>query len=260
METDIVIAVVVTTVLVLLLVGGIMASFFFVARQRYRQGLQLAEQKLLFERELRTVETEVTESIMNQFARELHDNIGQLLTALHIQVENLKLDHPQMTESFKPSEIYITEINQQLRLLSRTLNNDYIGHIGLLGALQVEVNRLNSLKRLTVHFQAASGPSNLEKNQELMVFRIFQEISQNALRHAKAKNLYVKAVTGDGDFLLEIRDDGQGFDTAAVMASDRSSGLRNIAKRAELAGLSLRIESSAGNGSLFIIKKRDKLG
>lgn len=237
-----------------------MASFFFVARQRYRQGLQLAEQKLLFERELRTVETEVTESIMNQFARELHDNIGQLLTALHIQVENLKLDHPQMTESFKPSEIYITEINQQLRLLSRTLNNDYIGHIGLLGALQVEVNRLNSLKRLTVHFQAASGPSNLEKNQELMVFRIFQEISQNALRHAKAKNLYVKAVTGDGDFLLEIRDDGQGFDTAAVMASDRSSGLRNIAKRAELAGLSLRIESSAGNGSLFIIKKRDKLG
>ena len=257
---DVLLAIVASTLLILLLVTGITIAFYLNGRERIRQKMLLIETKLAFEEELRKAESEVSESIMAYLAQELHDNIGQLLTALHIQVENLKLDHPQMTESFKPSEIYITEINQQLRLLSRTLNNDYIGHIGLLGALQVETSRLNSLRRLTVHFEAASGPSNLEKNQELMVFRIFQEISQNALRHAKAKNLYVKAMTDEGNFRLEIRDDGQGFDTGAVLASDRSSGLRNITKRAELAGLLLTIESSPGKGSLFIIKKRDKLG
>jgi len=220
----------------------------------------MAETKLTFEKELRQVETEVRENMMSQFAEELHDNIGQLLTALHIQVENQKLDHPQLAESFKPVEIYIAEINQQLRMLSRTFNNDYIGRIGLVAAIQLEVDRLRTLKRFDVQFDQLPGPSNLEKNQELMVFRIFQEIVQNALRHSSASRLSVSIQNTGTDFQLMVRDDGKGFHKEEILQSNKASGLRNILKRARLAGVECSITAHPGEGCLFILKKVSTLG
>jgi signal transduction histidine kinase len=252
-------AIICITLLVLLLVAGIIITFFISGRQRIQQEIKLTETRLAFEKELRQVETEVSEKMMGQFAEELHDNIGQLLTALHIQVENQKLDHPQLTESFKPVEIYLSEINQQLRLLSRTFSHDYIGHIGLAAAIQLETERLKTLRRFAVNYERQPGPSNLEKNQELMVFRIFQEIVQNALRHSSATQLDIQLHNKDKEFQLMVRDDGTGFEKETIFQSDRASGLRNILRRARLAGLDCTIESSPGKGSLFILKKVSNL-
>jgi signal transduction histidine kinase len=243
------------TLLILLLVSGIFLTLIISSRQRLQQQMLFAETKLAFEKELRTVETEVTENAMKRFAQELHDNIGQLLTALHIQVENQKLDHPQIAESFKPAEIYIAEISQHLRILSRTLNTDYLGHIGLLGALDLEAGRLRSLKRFAVHYDPPGGASNLQKDQELMTFRIFQEIVQNALRHSAAENLYLKVDNGNDGFMMEIRDDGRGFNKEEIMQSPKASGLRNIVKRAALAGLECTIDSKPGQGTVFVLRK-----
>ena len=252
---DIVFTIIAVTLLILLLIAGIVITFFIAGRERTRQEIALAETKLAFERELRQVETEVSEHIMGQFAQELHDNIGQLLTATHIQVQNQKIDHPELAEGFRPIEIYLGEVTQQLRLLSRTLNNDYLGHIGLLSAIQLETDRLNTLRRFSVHWKPVSGTSNLEKDQELMVFRIFQEISQNALRHAAANNLYVSVNNADGDFELLVQDDGKGFDRQKTLHSDKASGLRNILKRAHLAGMDCEIITAENEGVLFILKK-----
>src|SRR6185312_8522568 len=137
-STDIALPIISITLLVLLLIAGIIIVFFQAGRQRLKQQMEMAESKLNYEKELRKVETEVSEEMMQQFGQELHDNIGQLLTAVHIQLENLKIDHPGLKEGFKPMQEYLSEATQQLRMLSRTLNNDYIGHIGLLRALGVE--------------------------------------------------------------------------------------------------------------------------
>ena len=248
-------AVISVTLLVLLLVAGIVLVFFQSGRQRLKQEMQLAQNKLNYEKELRQVETEVSEEIMGQFAQELHDNIGQLLTAVHIQVENMKLDHPDLKEGFKSMEIYLAEVSQQLRLLSRTLNNDYIGHIGLIGAMEVEIKRIDALRRFKMHWQPPFGSSNLDKNQELMVFRIFQEIIQNCLRHSAATNVYVTLNNATGSFELEIKDDGKGFDVDAIMQSNMASGLRNIIKRCKWAGLDCSIISKPGEGCTITMKK-----
>lgn len=251
---DIFTAVILTSLLVLLLVGGIILSFFISGRQRIKQQVELAEARLAFEREIRQVEAEVSEHVMGQFGQELHDNIGQLLTAAHIQVENQKIDHPALAEGLKPIEIYLAEISQQLRLLSRTLNQDYLGNIGLFSALQTEVERLQALRRFHLHWQVPQGVSGLDKNQELMVFRIFQEITQNALRHSGAEHVYIIITTGSG-FELSVKDDGRGFDKNAMFLNGKASGLRNILRRANLAGLSCTISSEPGKGSLFVLKK-----
>ena len=255
-NTEIVLSVISITLLVLLLVSGIVLVFFQSGRQRLKQQMELAQNKLNYEKELRQVETEVSEEIMGQFAQELHDNIGQLLTAVHIHLENLKIDHPDMKEGFKPMEIYLSEVTQQLRLLSRTLNTDYIGHIGLLAAIEVEVSRIKSLRRFQVHWQTVSGSSNLDKNQELMVFRLFQEIIQNALRHSLAKNVYIIVNNANETFTLKVEDDGKGFDVETTMQSNKASGLRNIIKRARWAGMDCEINSSPGKGCTIELKKK----
>ena len=83
---DILVTFITVTLLILLLVAGIFITLIISSRERLQQQMALADARLAFERELRSVETEVTESMMSQFARELHDNIGQMLTALHIQM------------------------------------------------------------------------------------------------------------------------------------------------------------------------------
>jgi signal transduction histidine kinase len=255
MEREIGFAVICTTLLVLLLVAVIIIVFFISGKQRISHEIETERRSQEFERELRQVETEVSEQVMGQFAQELHDNIGQLLTAMQIQMENQKLDHSELAESFKPVEIYLGEATQQLRLLSRTLNHDYIGHIGLFAAIQLEVERTNSLKRFKVYWEPVSGVSNLSRNQELLVFRIFQEIIQNALRHSSAKNLVIAVENRNGLFGLKIKDDGNGYNLEKVLQSQKAFGLRNIFKRAILAGLECKIDTSEGNGSIISLKK-----
>ena len=258
-EKDILLAVVCTTLLILLLIAVILIVFIVSGKRRAKQQMLLAETKLKFERELRKAETEVSEDMMGKFARELHDNVGQLLTATHIQIENQKIDYPELAESFKPVEQYLGEVTQQLRTLSRTLNNDYIGNVGLLAAIQLETERLKSLRKFQVHWQTASGESNLNKNEELMLFRIFQEIIQNSLRHSSAKNLYITANNSNESFELILRDDGKGFEQEKILESNKASGLRNIIKRAKLAGFECKMESSPGNGFSIDLKKVSNL-
>ncbi|MCD6068400.1 MAG: hypothetical protein K0S33_3226 [Bacteroidetes bacterium] len=260
---EVVLAIVCTTLLIFLLIAVLVLIFFISGRRRLQQEMEMAQAKLSFEKELRQVATEVSEQMMGQFAQELHDNIGQLLTAMHIHIENQKLDHPQQADGFKPIEIYLGEVSQQLRLLSRTLNNEYIGHAGLFDAMQQQVARLRALKRFDVHWTPVQGPSGLDKNQELVVFRIFQEISQNALRHSGAANLFIEINATAGNFEMEIRDDGRGFDAAELLrphgnagmpSSKRASGLLHILSRSEMAGLQCEITSSPGKGCRIKIK------
>lgn len=252
---DIVLSIVLSTLLILLLIAGIALAFFMVGRQRIRQEKQLAENRLAFEREIRQVETEVAEQLLARFAGELHDNVGQLLTAMHIQIQNHKMDHPQTAQDFGPMENCLAEVTQQVRLLGRTLNNDYIGRIGLLAALRIEADRLRSLRRFALHWEPGTGTIDLSKDQELMLFRIFQEITQNALRHSAARNLYLETGNGTGNLVLSVRDDGKGFDPDEVLRTAKASGLGNIVKRAAMAGLTCRIEAAPGKGAAFVFEK-----
>lgn len=254
-HSQILLAIICSTLLILLLIAIVIIVLFISGRQKAKQEMEMTRAKLSYEQELRKVETEVKEQVMGQFAHELHDNIGQLLTAMHIQIENQKLDHPELAEGFQPVEFYLGDVTRQLKLLSRTLNNDYVGQIGLFQALQTEADRINALRRFLVHFPETKGKTNLDKNSELMVFRIFQEITQNALRHSSARNLYVTIDTGNEGFEMTVKDDGKGFDLKKIMASTKPSGLMNITKRARLAGLSCEIVSAPGEGCLFSLKK-----
>ena len=86
-----------------------------------------------------------------------------------------------------------------------------------------------------------------------MVFRILQEIAQNALKHSGAKKVQI-SVKSD-PFELQVKDDGKGFDYDDVFRSNKASGLRNIIKRAQLARLECTIHTKPEEGTVYILKK-----
>lgn len=252
-NTEIILAVVLSTLLILLLIAGIVISFFISGRQRTKQEYELVQARLGYERELRKVELEVSEQLMQKFSQELHDNIGQILTCINLEVENRKIDHPDFAHELKPIGIYIEDATRQLRLLSRSMNTEYVSHIGLAKAIDIEVQRMVPLRKFVVTWEYDDRQSSLDKNQQLVLFRIFQEVINNAMKHSGAKNIYVK-LTFVPEFELMIRDDGKGFLKDHVYNSEKASGLRNIMRRASMAGISCDLKTTPGAGCSFVFR------
>ena len=147
----------------------------------------------------------------------------------------------------------INETIHQVRLLSKSLNSDAIEQGGLLHAIGVEVERLRQLNKVVISWENDGAEPRLDKNQRIMGFRIFQEIINNSLKHAAAKNLRIK-LYGQPTFRLWIMDDGKGFDLEAQLKSNNGSGLKNIIKRAALAQLKCNIMSTPDNGSSYALE------
>jgi two-component system, NarL family, sensor kinase len=251
---DIVLTIVLTTLLILLLIAGLTISFFISSRQNTKKEMELTNAKLNYEKELRKVEVEVSEHMTHQFAQELHDNIGQLLTCLRLEVENKKLDHPEVRPVFAQMEKYLDETVLQLQLLSRTLNSDYVSQLGLSKAIQLEVDRQKQIKKFNVHWTPNGEAPALDRNEQLMVFRILQEIINNALKHSTAKNLFIDVTTAS-DFQLTVRDDGRGFDLERILLTEKASGVRNILRRTSMAGFHCNVKTAPGEGCTYVIKK-----
>ena len=250
---DIVFTILFTTLVILLLISGIVIVVVISNKKRLQQETKMVQMQVDYEKELRVVADEVQEQVLVNVGRELHDNIGQLLTVMHIQVESGKLDRPEMRNLLQPIDDTLQNTILQLRLLAKSLNNDVLEHDGLLKAMEQEVKRLRLLGQYTVHWVNDGADPGLNKDQQLMVFRIYQEILNNMMKHAGAKNIYINMKAKDG-FGLILKDDGRGFDAEAQLMGGGGSGLKNIMKRAALANLICRVESYEGKGSIFSLQ------
>lgn len=251
-SNDLIFAIVSATLLVLLLIGGVFMTIILANRRHVQQEIKMAQMELDYEKELRQVENEVQEQTLTNVSRELHDNIGQLLTMMRIQMEQEKYERPDVAKMLEPVDQTLVTTIDQVRSLSRSLNTDHLEQSGLLHAVDNEITRLKLIARYTLHWKNDDTEPDLNKDQKIMVFRIFQEIINNVLKHARARNIYI-TLKGKDAFTLEVNDDGAGFDKDAAFASNKSSGLKNIIKRAALANLQCDIDTEAGRGSRFVL-------
>ncbi len=250
-SNQIILGVIITTLVIFLLIVTVVVIMLLASRQRTRMEVQMAQARLAYEQELRTIETETQEATLTHLSSELHDNIGQLLTVIRLQIEKAQIITPGAVDTLAPISGSLNAAIKQVRLLSHSLDTDFIVDGGLLKAIGSEAQRLQAIGTHGVSFTHDGGEPTLSKDQRTVVFRIVQEILSNSLRHASAKNIAIHLQsTGE---LLRISDDGKGFDKEAVLEASHGLGLKNMLKRAQLAGLHLSIDSSAGQGSLFTL-------
>jgi signal transduction histidine kinase len=110
------------------------------SRDKVKHEAQLAQIELTYQKELREADIEVGEFLRSQFARELHDNIGHTLTYMRLHIENGKLDSPVAEEVFRPIESLLDNASEQVRMLSRSMNSDYLTQVGFPTPLKWNAN------------------------------------------------------------------------------------------------------------------------
>ncbi len=245
-DNEVLIAIIIITLIILLLIAGIAIIIVVANRQRVKR-------EVAFEKELRTVEQEVQEQMLTNVSQELHDNIGQMLTVMHLQLKKGQVLHPDISPLLQPVSDTLNDTIEQVKTLARGLNSDMVRRNGLEKSIAQEATRIATLERFAVNYQYDSTPVQLTTDAQLLIFRIFQEMVNNIMKHAEATQVDIQL--NGSPFLIEVRDNGKGFDTASKMNAGKGMGLANMVKRAKLAGLECEILSSEGKGCIFILKQ-----
>jgi len=195
---------------------------------------------------------EAQEQERRRVAIELHDELGQSLTAIKINL--------QLSERFKdqaPPDLYKENLRivenalQQVRHLATTLRPSMLDDLGLAPALKWMAEQSASRAGFSVNFQLVRTQVRLAPEIETACFRIAQEALTNITRHAKASQVGISLNRADADLLLSVKDDGVGFDLTAMREramAGGSLGVLGMQERATLLGGQLEMTSAPGQG------------
>lgn len=197
---------------------------------------------------------EVQENERRHIARELHDEIGQSLTAVKINLETiLRLPDTTTVEPHVAESIAIVErVLQQVRAISLDLRPSMLDDLGLESALRWYLTRQAERAGLTAEFTADLIHVQLPPEVGITCFRIVQEALTNIVRHARARHVRLELRRRGSTLHLKISDDGIGFDpheAQARAAHGTSLGLVGMQERVLLAGGELMIEAAHGHGT-----------
>lgn len=227
---------------------------FFISFQRKKNKLLIEkfEREKQYEREIQESRLEIQEQTFKNIAWELHDNIGQLLSVTNLQLNMLLKTIPEtFQKNLTEATTNIQSTVQQVRALSRNLNNDVIFKNGLELSIKNELERFQRLNFLKTSYQLVGESIRLKKETEIIIFRIFQEFTTNVLKHSRAEMLDVLLKYTDVFVEVQVIDNGIGFD---MDKKSSNSGLETMSNRAKLLKADFKIESSIGNGTRLFIK------
>ncbi|EXJ16173.1 histidine kinase [Imhoffiella purpurea] len=220
-------------------------------RDLEEQGLELIRSRTKL-RALTDHRERVREEERKHIARELHDNMGQYLTALRIETSMLEMLFPEPNpEVFKRLHTMRELIDQTIMDTRRMVSNlrPAALDLGLVSAAEWLISDFQSRTGIRCGLQTPrEGELDLDQELATTLFRILQESLTNVSRYADAKHVDIRITRSSGLLQLEVRDDGCGFDPAAVREKT-TFGLMGIRERVLIYGGSARIESALGQGT-----------
>ncbi len=199
---------------------------------------------------------EIQENERLYIARELHDEAGQMLTSLMLDLVTLE------TQADQPDAILkkVTEMEESLNAVSENLHNvamalrpASLDHLGLVPALRQYVESVGERYRLRVSFRSGNFQERLPANMETELYRIVQEALTNVVRHAQASQVDVVITVRDHQLIVMVEDDGKGFDPEQAPDAGHL-GLFGMRERAEMIGGQLLIESKPGKGTTVMVE------
>jgi signal transduction histidine kinase len=208
-------------------------------------------------RELPRLILQAQESERRRVARELHDSVNQLLSSVKFRIQSLEARLPRedrgpLHEEVERTRALLEKAIREVRRISRNLRPSELDDLGLVPALRSLCAEFGERTGLAVDLQAPEALKKLPGEIELCAYRIVQEALNNISKHAEAQRVTVELGSQNGNLHLRVRDDGRGFDAAAVAArgpKEAGMGLLDIAERARLVGGVAAISSTPGAGT-----------
>jgi signal transduction histidine kinase len=215
---------------------------------QYERLLERVESNEREFRRLARAVARVEEDERRRLARDLHDGLGQTLTALKHRLAQLGDDvAPHARERLDAAVALCTDALEDTRALSRLLRPPILDDLGLEPALRALARSIGESSGLSIDLDVEPLPE-LDGDLQTLVFRVAQEALNNAAKHAHAKAVLVRLVARGGFLQLQVADDGRGCDADAMLHSG-GSGLGGMRERLRLYGGKLELHSAPGEGT-----------
>jgi two-component system NarL family sensor kinase len=229
--------------------------FVWNQKKRTKHFTELAEaEKLRFKDVIEAEEKE-----RSRIAQDLHDGLGQLLSAARLNVAGLEdsigaEDKPDLNRSLK----IIDDACVEVRNISHNMMPSALIRLGLIPAINEVVNNVNSVKGIKINFNTNVDHS-LGPSLDITIYRVVQEILNNMLKHAKADQIEMNIERNNSDLHISIKDNGIGFDPEKLKES-KGLGWKNIFSRISMLDGNIKLESQPQKGTSVYINLKLKNG
>jgi signal transduction histidine kinase len=233
--------------LLLVVVSGI-AFYRIFLKKKNRLVREKEEMGLQFQQTLLRSKLAIQEETFDYIGKEIHDNIGQVLSLVRINLNTLTAN-PDEHKIFYMDELMGKAITD-LRNLSHSLDTDLIRNTGWIKASDRLLQGLQKTGTCKVKFSTEENLPTLGNEKPIILFRMIQEIINNIIKHAGAKEIKFHAVSQNDQIVISIEDNGKGFDRTTVTAG---AGLQNLESRAKMINANLDIHTLPGSGTCVTI-------
>ncbi|MCR9014079.1 sensor histidine kinase [Aquiflexum gelatinilyticum] len=207
-------------------------------------------------RNLNSHSQKIREDERSLLSREIHDQLGQRLTGMKMEVEYILKKSNHLDDFAKEKlQVILKQIERTvgtIRNISRNLRPGILDDFGILAALEWQADEFTKSAGIPVFFKYKGEERSMENQKATAVFRIFQECMTNIMRHSKSTHVNVEVVFDSESIMITIIDDGAGFDQE-ILKNTKSLGILGMRERTESFGGNFNIQSAPGKGTTTIL-------
>lgn len=252
--------------LVAILIAGTCGAFLFVAAivafvmQYYKRVFihqqELKTKELEKERDLLLALMQGRENEQKRLAEELHDGLAVDITVINQQLYILRKqlgEQEQYSAQLNTIKEMLVSAGENVRAMSHNLTPANIEKFGLVNTLTDMIAHINRSGEIKAELHAEGTPNDINKNDQLIVYRIIQELIQNIHKHAEASSLYINIAAHNGNAVVSVADNGKGLPNGNEQLNF-GIGLTNIESRAKLLNGIFTIMANTPNGTIAILR------
>lgn len=232
----------------------------------WKKQSQINQQKVLSEQKTRLREAQIQAVISSEekerkrFAADLHDSMGQLVSALNMNIQGLKSssnDPLVRNEIVDNSATILDDIQREIRNIAFNLMPQVLTNEGLISALEELIARINKSHQIQAKVQVFGLDKRLNEVFEISLYRILQEWISNVLKYSDATELFIQFTAHEEEIIITVEDNGMGFDLSSFENS-KGNGWRNIHTRLNLIKGEMEIDTQSGRKNSTLLLTIDK--
>jgi len=238
-----------------LIILGVLLVFTQYRRYQWKQEANMRSAVLKQQEESAKAVIEAEEAERQRIAKDLHDGVGQMMSAAKMNLSayesNVRFKNEDEKQNFQKIIALVDESCKEVRSVSHNMMPNALLKNSLSSAIREFIDKLDH-KQLQVHLYTGGLEQRLDANIETILYRVIQECVNNVIKHANANTLDISILKEPDEITATIEDNGQGFDTTDRATLD-GIGLKNIRTRIEYLKGTVDVDSSPGKGTLVAL-------
>lgn len=237
-----------------LLAGGLGISSY--RRMQLKKDVRLKQEVARQQQLAAQAVLEAEEHERSRIASDLHDGVGQLMSAAKMNLSAIETDllfsGPEQRLAYQRAMSIVDESCREVRSVSHQMMPNALMKEGLGNAVKTFVSHLHQ-RSLVIHVSAQGLDDRIDSHTETVLYRVIQECVNNVVKHAAATRLDISLIKDGDGIAVTIEDNGQGFDLPAAMEKEAGIGLKNIQSRIQFLGGTVEWQTALGEGTLTAV-------